>query len=430
MIYSYCIYKFYCSFSNLFHVRYQTAWLAYFCFFSAVMLLQVITISPILKFILLLISCIIVNTVHVMESRQKILATASVFGVSLITEVVLVIISSVGELHLFAIPSFNAMTGRILWVSFVWILLLLCKLYVEYHETKYINYIDLPAHFCLPISIIFLSCISLIFDINGHKRAFSFGSIPLLNDIKRPDLLFYFICITLLLLDALLIYICEHTKKLKQLEIEQEVLSDQKAFYENQVSVLAASEQNILSIRHDMNNHLAALHSMANNDNTELKKYLQEILDLETVIKASSTGNIIIDGIINYKAKIISDHHIEFDYHAAIPHELPFSQQDITVILGNLIDNAIDATKKVPPEKHPYISVDLSYRRNCFIIVIKNPYAGEISLTSDSLSTTKDDSHLHGFGLKNVKKAVEKNDGILDIKYTDNVFSVCVILNE
>lgn len=429
IIYTYCIYRFCCSFSHIFSVDRKIVWIPYSAFFLMTTVLQIFSISLLLKCLLLLALCYFVTWAHIMRVIQRIQATICAFLATVLTEIFLILLSLKAELHLFAMPSFNAMTGKILSLSLIWIVLFLCRLGIDHFEKKEIIYLDLPAQFCLPTTIILLSCISFIFDVNNHHRIFSFGDSPMLNDINRPDLFFYFICIALLILDVLIIYICERAKRLKELESEQNVLESQKAYYEKQLSIMKSSESEILSVQHDIKNHLAALHSIAGRDNAPLKDYLQEILEIETRQKVSKTGHALIDGLINYKAAVMANDNIKLDYHAAIPHELPFSHQDITVILGNLIDNAIDAAKKVPPEKQPYISIDLSFRRNSFILAIKNPYVEKISMTSASLSTTKKDSRFHGFGLKNVKKAIEKNDGILDIKYTDNVFSVCVILN-
>ena len=194
IIYTFCIYKFYCTFSSTFCVEKRLVWVPYLSFFLMITVLQIISASIFLKYLLSLALCYFVTWVHEMNTPQRIQATTCSFLSTILTEIFLILLSLNAELHLFAIPSFNAMTGKILWVSLVWLGLLLCRLCIDYFGQKELSYIDLPAQFCLPVTIIFLSCISFIFDINNHNRIFSFSEISLLSDIKRPDLLFYFIC--------------------------------------------------------------------------------------------------------------------------------------------------------------------------------------------------------------------------------------------
>ncbi len=109
------------------------------------------------------------------------------------------------------------------------------------------------------------------------------------------------------------------------------------------------------------------------------------------------TGNRNIDSIINYKVHEARVHNIIVKTHINIPKEFNISSFDLIVILGNLIDNAIEALDKTINKK---LEIELIFKKGVFYINIKNDFNGEIIKKNDLFETTKRNKKIHGLGLK------------------------------
>ena len=103
--------------------------------------------------------------------------------------------------------------------------------------------------------------------------------------------------------------------------------------------------------KHDIKQHYTVLLKMLQNDmNDSAIQYLSKLLSLDPLeeMNFSNTQNIIVDSLVNVKLTIATDANIDIRYDIHIPQELPFSSADLSVLLGNLLDNAIEASLKIP----------------------------------------------------------------------------------
>nr|WP_243150664.1 ATP-binding protein [Pseudobutyrivibrio xylanivorans] len=120
---------------------------------------------------------------------------------------------------------------------------------------------------------------------------------------------------------------------------------------------------------------------------------------------------------------------IEFTSNVFIPTELPFKNENIVIILGNLLENAIEACVKVDNNK--YIGLEMGYEKNMLQICIKNSFTGEIKKNSaGDIETTKEDKENHGMGILSIKMAAKEYDGDVLIKNQKDEFTVVVVLYE
>lgn len=208
--------------------------------------------------------------------------------------------------------------------------------------------------------------------------------------------------------------------------------SYQNKYYQNQLELMETSDAALKSLRHDLKNHLLTLSHFLEQDKTsEAKKYLHALSgSLNSGSALSKTGNSTIDSLINYKLHSIHFADLQLDYRAEIPSRLNINPFDLTVILGNLLDNATEALRKLPSDMKNHLSISLKYDRGRFIIRISNSY-DPFSLSSPKrLLSTMSEPHLHGIGLKNVQTAAAKYDGILKITRKHRTFTASVILFE
>lgn len=174
---------------------------------------------------------------------------------------------------------------------------------------------------------------------------------------------------------------------------------------------------------HDFKHNIMNLMSMAeNNDIQGIKEYLEKENDLlGKKLFYYKTGNETVDIILNIKQKLAENKGITFIINAEVPENCRISSMDFSSLLGNLLDNAIEASEK---EMNPFIEVKIKSVKDYLIINILNKYT-----KSDICSeTTKTEKNLHGIGIHSVKQTVKKYDGDFYTEISDNIFNVKIMI--
>lgn len=175
---------------------------------------------------------------------------------------------------------------------------------------------------------------------------------------------------------------------------------------------------------HDYKNNILALSKLAEENNIdEIKKFLEKETQLvNSKMFYIRTGSAIVDTIVNTKQNIASQKNIVFVVNAFITENCKIKDTDLSVVLGNLIDNAIEASEK---ENNPDILVTIKQNKEFLIIDISNKYTGEFSQ-----STTKSDKEFHGIGLESVKSIVNECNGEFKMyKEDDRVYANVILQN-
>ncbi|EJU21081.1 GHKL domain protein [Peptoanaerobacter stomatis] len=232
--------------------------------------------------------------------------------------------------------------------------------------------------------------------------------------------------ILLLLINVITYKVYINTVKIITFKKNKEVVEEQNNFYKNQLRLMKESEETIKSYRHDMKNHMTVINSLIDKDEIEaLKKYLNEISNISfDNEKYISSGNEIIDSIVNYKLNLAENEKIRFITDISISTGLHISSYDMTIILGNILDNAIEASKKVD-EVERKIILKIKEENSKFIIYIQNKFNGNLK---NNYESTKDNEKEHGYGIKNIKKVVEKNNGICKFEIIDkSIFTTLIV---
>ncbi|MCY6958315.1 sensor histidine kinase [Clostridium brassicae] len=218
----------------------------------------------------------------------------------------------------------------------------------------------------------------------------------------------------------------------KMLEGEKNMLMEQQFKLQLKYSKnIEGLYDGIRGIKHDMNNHLSCLRSLANTNNVEeIKKYLynigQTVSKLDFEIK---TGNAISDSVINEKYNIAKANKIEFICDFMIPKEISVESIDLCVILSNVLDNALEACLRITDSNiHKLISIK-SYIRNIYLIIeVYNTTTDKIQYDKNKIISTKIDKYNHGIGISNIKNAAKKYNGVVDINEEQNKFTITIML--
>ncbi|MEI3018449.1 MAG: ATP-binding protein [Oscillospiraceae bacterium] len=206
------------------------------------------------------------------------------------------------------------------------------------------------------------------------------------------------------------------------------LLKQEKSYYLNQCDLMKESTEQLRAFRHDMKNQLFVIKEMCDKNlcgeaSVQLGKYA-EGLEIKTYY--SNSGNMVIDSLINYKLKNADVDGINVETEISVPSKINIEVRDLVTILGNLLDNSLTALESVSENKNLYIKV--VYDRGRVIISVKNTYAIPVKYVNGEIVSTKEDSENHGYGLKNIKKTVEKYDGYIEDDHANNTFSVDIIL--
>ena len=188
----------------------------------------------------------------------------------------------------------------------------------------------------------------------------------------------------------------------------------------------------IRRLRHDMKNYLSCLlGAVQTGEKKEAEMLIQEMLNdgiSNRTSEVSRSGNIVVDSLVNYKHDLAEKEGIMFEANVFIPVSLPFQSGHLAVILGNLLDNALEACRGVP-EGQRYIKLDISYVKEMLQICIRNSYhATHRKDSSGRYLTTKKDPLDHGIGLSSVEQAVSCYHGEMTAEGTGNEFRVSVVM--
>jgi sensor histidine kinase regulating citrate/malate metabolism len=200
---------------------------------------------------------------------------------------------------------------------------------------------------------------------------------------------------------------------------EREVLGQQMEMYSRQYKQMENTIQNTRRLRHDMKNLLIQIEALA--DGQHQKELLELIGDmvisLEKQYEYSNSGNVVLDSILNYKLGYAKNKNMQTNLKIQVPSNMNLSAFDMTVLLGNLLDNAIEATELV--ETNPYIDVEILYEFGMLYIKVKNSYAVELP---GEETTLKRDKQNHGIGLQSVKSIVDKYQGNIKISKERDIY--------
>lgn len=293
------------------------------------------------------------------------------------------------------------------------ILMLLVFLLLEKREKRRKGeYVDISVW----IAAIFIPLFS-IFSVSGLY----FSLIPPIFSVG--------IAVGFLILNIGVFRLYDALSKAYQEASEKQILEQQILAYSNRFRLEKQMRDRVERIHHDMKNFLEHLLYLAKEKKTaEIAAYIAQIQnEIRLPDQNVQSGNPDVDGILNFKLQEAEEAGLSMDVQVIMPTEIGIASIDLTSILGNLLDNAIEAAKTSSEKK---LKVQILYDRHVLLVSVENSYSGSIRFCSDGLLTTKKEPGKHGIGLKSARQAAEKYDGILKINHTDSTFQVDVVLYE
>ncbi len=245
--------------------------------------------------------------------------------------------------------------------------------------------------------------------------------------IKSPEIISEMLCVAFLLV-AINIAICFFMVKIKKVtlvEKREEVYSQQIKSQAKHLDEILVSQTEMRKLRHDLSNHFITLKAyFEEGDSKKGIEYIDSIKSETSVRKKMiDTGNISLDAIINTKRSIAEKNGIEFVCNIQIPENIFLDPIDVCVIFGNALDNAIEACSRVKKDKK--IAVSIVYENDSLICKIVN---AAVKTENDFLQTGKADKKNHGFGIGNIKSALDKYKNVCRFEQNENEFILSFVV--
>lgn len=218
--------------------------------------------------------------------------------------------------------------------------------------------------------------------------------------------------------------------RLCQIRKEQENIALQNELLAKSYQVAKESYESNARLYHDMGNHFSMIQSyLADGKVEEARTYLDRLgKDRAAYSVERFTGIEAVDYILSQKAAFARQQNVETSIHAEYPKDCKIDPVDLCTILTNLLDNAMEACGKLPEASAKILSVTIRRINQFIIIQIANSCIEEPVISKGNFKTSKTDKRHHGWGMKNVRLAVEKYYGTMEHEYNKNMFIVSVML--
>ncbi len=211
-------------------------------------------------------------------------------------------------------------------------------------------------------------------------------------------------------------------------QIDKRIAAYQRELIETHYREVENMYRQIRGWRHDYRNHIQMMKVLAaNGDMDALKAYLDELdTDLNTVDTVVKTGNPMADAILNSKISLARSRNIPTQVDAHIPVKLKMSELDLCCIIGNLFDNAMEASMALPEEKR-MIRVYMDMKGTQLYISFTNfTAAKKLDKVGKGFKTSKGEGH--GFGLVRIDDIVSRYDGYLSRNSEDGAFTTEILI--
>lgn len=210
--------------------------------------------------------------------------------------------------------------------------------------------------------------------------------------------------------------------------IDRRIAAYQRQLIETHYQEVENMYRQMRGWRHDYRNHIQTMKVLASSGDLEgIRSYLDRLdTDLNTVDLAVKTGNAMADAILNSKISLAKSRDIPVQVDAHIPVKLKMSELDLCCIIGNLFDNAIEASLALPPEER-LIRVYMDMKGTQLYLSFTNFTAGgKREKQGGRFLTTKGEGH--GFGLVRIDAIVERLEGYLSRNSEDGAFTTEILI--
>jgi hypothetical protein len=192
--------------------------------------------------------------------------------------------------------------------------------------------------------------------------------------------------------------------------------------------LLTEMNKDVQKFKHDFENLKIGLKKhLADKDTEGALNYLDECHSADSDAVCFETGNRVADALLSEKSKTAKLFNTCITFSGVLPPAL--SSADVCVILGNALDNAIEACSKIAAEESKTIEITSNIESRILYIYIRNPVAGKVKISDNHIETTKHNKKQHGIGLSSIRRAAAKYDGSVILSADSHIFTIKIVLD-
>lgn len=257
----------------------------------------------------------------------------------------------------------------------------------------------------------------------------TYGQLPNFNSVF--DVLLVLVLISL---GYMLIFTgIASSSKVISLKYNYQIIENQVESQRQNYQKLNESLQQMYTAKHDFRQHISAIGSMMQMQKLEeALEYIHQFHQNELSNRLPTLcHNFAADSIVKYYMSLAISKSISFQPQLNIPEDIGINPLDLCVVLGNCLENAIEACEKLGDDNEKIIKIESHIVGALLVIKISNNYNGQIFKVGETIQSTKNDASqvTHGIGLISVRETVHQYNGNLDINYTQDEFEVDIIMN-
>ena len=357
---------------------------------------------PIITISLNLIGLFLLTMFYFDDLKRRILGIVYIYAICIFSESVSLLYDQYFDLSLFKQGNYSSYVGVIITPIITFIFVIIYRHHKNTQSTIY-----LPNRYWLTILLVPVSCIIMMLIISTVLiKPWQYISV---------EIILFTITISVF-------FITEKQMSLFIQEAESKAIKTQNLYYLKQFEEIKNSNNNIQAIQHDMNNHVLTLQTLAEKDKSEdIYQYISHLRDDLRKNKSIDTGNPTIDSILSAKMSTADESGKSMSVSVQIPDNLTIDDVDMTILLGNLLDNAIDHSSGD-------ICVLIRYTSGRLLLLCENPIDFTPVKSSRFFKSSKENSALHGYGLLNMQRIATKYSGEVQCNIENGVFTTRILL--
>lgn len=246
------------------------------------------------------------------------------------------------------------------------------------------------------------------------------------------DIFFVLIAyIGLMYVNVIVFSIYEATMRQLEEGYKYKLIEKQLELQLNHYNKLAENREVLSEVIHDFKNHLNCIYNLYKYEKkNDLGNYIENLISITDPEKVIDTGNPVIDAVLSEKLDMADKMGIKFRHELNLPSNVEIEYTDLCIVLGNSLDNAIEACKRINDNMlNKEIRLSMNHRDSYMIIVITNtcdqlPIKGEKFYRS-----SKPSPELHGIGLQSIERTVKKYNGNMVVKCERNIFELEIVMS-
>jgi two-component system sensor histidine kinase AgrC len=270
--------------------------------------------------------------------------------------------------------------------------------------------------------LLFVPAISIFISIIIFELARAYNT-------DSPVIMFAFL--GLMYINAIVFTIFESITRYFDKEYKYQMIEKQLEMQINHYNKLAENREILSEVIHDFKNHLNCMYNLYKyNKGTELGKYIENLVNVSDTEKIVDTGNPVIDALLNDKSNIAKKHGISFKQMLNLPSNINVAYNDICAILGNSLDNAIEACRRIENKSlNREIELSMNYRDSYLIIVVTNTFDKPLLKEGKFFRSSKVSPGIHGLGMQSIERTVKKYNGNMVVKHDNSHFALEIVMS-